>query len=495
MEFHATTAPAGAQRTGCAVVGVYDGGELSAAAQALDAAAGGLIGRVVRRGDFPGKAGETLPIADLGGGKVERALLVGLGPRKDYSRKALRRAAGAAAEWLKKSGARDAVLYIAGEQPAGVDAYHAARLSALAVASVFYRIPDLKSGKKPPAPKLARLGIAINERGEAALARRGLAEAEGIARGMALSRDLANLPANVCTPTYLATRARGLAKSHRTLRVRILEARDLKRLGMGSFLSVTQGSEQPPKLIVLEYRGGKPGQAPVALVGKGVTFDTGGISLKQPPGMDEMKFDMSGAASVFGAIEAVASMKARVNVVGIVPACENMPSGRATKPGDVFTSMSGKTIEVLNTDAEGRLILCDAITYARRYKPRAVVDIATLTGACVIALGAHYTGLFSPDIELRRELEHAGERTDDPAWPMPVAEEYAELLKSNFADLANVAGREGGAVTAACFLWKFADGLRWAHLDIAGTAYLTGARKGSTGRPVPLLVDWLLTQA
>ncbi|MCU0975908.1 MAG: leucyl aminopeptidase [Steroidobacteraceae bacterium] len=495
MEFHATTAPAGAQRTGCAVVGVYEGGELSAAAQALDAAAGGLISRVIRRGDFSGKAGESLPIADLGGGKVERALLVGLGPRKEYSRKSLRRAATAAAEWLKKSGARDAVLYVAGEQPAGVDAYHASRLSALAVASAFYRIPDLKSGKKPPAPKLAKLGVAINERGEAALARRGLAEAGGIARGMALSRDLANLPANVCTPTYLATRARGLARTHRTLRVRILEARDMKRLGMGSLLSVTQGSDQPPKLIVLEYRGGKAGRAPVALVGKGVTFDTGGISLKQPPGMDEMKFDMSGAASVFGAIEAIASMKAPVNVVGIVPACENMPSGRATKPGDVFTSMSGKTIEVLNTDAEGRLILCDAITYARRYKPRAVVDIATLTGACVIALGAHYSGLFSPDAGLRRELEHAGERTDDPAWPMPVAEEYADLLKSNFADLANVAGREAGAITAACFLWRFADGLRWAHLDVAGTAYLTGARKGSTGRPVPLLVDWLLAQA
>jgi leucyl aminopeptidase len=495
MEFHATTAPAGAQRTGCAVIGVYDGGELSAAAAELDAKSGGILRRIVRRGDFSGRAGEALLVAEPGGGRVERALLVGLGPRKDWSRKALRRAAATAAEWLKKSGARDAVLYIAGERPADVDAYQAARLCALAVAAALYRIPDLKSGRKPPAPKLAKLGVAILERGEAGAARRGLEEADGIARGMALSRDLANLPANVCTPAYLATRARGMARAHRALRVRILEARDMKRLGMGSFLSVTQGSEQPPKLIVLDYRGGKAGQAPVALVGKGVTFDTGGISLKQPPGMDEMKFDMTGAASVFGAIEAVASMKARLNVVGIVPACENMPSGRATKPGDIFTSMSGKTIEVLNTDAEGRLILCDALTYARRYKPRAVVDIATLTGACVIALGAHYTGLFSPDVELRRELEQAGERADDPAWPMPVAEEYAELLKSNFADMANVAGREGGAITAACFLWKFTDGLRWAHLDIAGTAYLTGAKKGSTGRPVPLLVDWLLGQA
>jgi leucyl aminopeptidase len=245
-------------------------------------------------------------------------------------------------------------------------------------------------------------------------------------------------------------------------------------------------------LIVLEYRGAGRREAPVALVGKGITFDTGGISLKQPPGMDEMKFDMTGAASVFGAFKALATIGAPVNVVGIIPTCENMPSGRATKPGDIVTSMSGKTIEVLNTDAEGRLILCDGITYARRFKPRAVVDIATLTGACVIALGGHYCGLFSPDDKLASALSAAGERADDRAWRMPVAEEYSDQLKSNFADMANVAGREGGAITAACFLWKFADGLRWAHLDIAGSAYLTGSQKGSTGRPVPLLVDWLL---
>jgi leucyl aminopeptidase len=255
---------------------------------------------------------------------------------------------------------------------------------------------------------------------------------------------------------------------------------------------VTRGSDEPPRLIVLEYRGGPAGKAPVALVGKGITFDTGGISLKQPPGMDEMKFDMSGAASVIGTIKSLASIGAKLNVVGVIPTCENMPSGRATKPGDIVTSMSGRTIEVLNTDAEGRLVLCDAITYARRFKPSAVVDIATLTGACVIALGAHYCGLFSPDEKLAAALAAAGERADDRAWRLPVGEEYADLLKSNFADLANVGGREAGAITAACFLWKFTDGLRWAHLDIAGTAYLSGSQKGSTGRPVPLLVDWLL---
>jgi len=264
---------------------------------------------------------------------------------------------------------------------------------------------------------------------------------------------------------------------------------------MGSFLSVTRGSDAPARLIVVEYRGGARGDAPVALIGKGITFDSGGISLKDPPGMDEMKFDMSGAGTVLGVIKALAVAEARVNVVGVIAAAENMPSGRATKPGDIVTSMSGKTIEVLNTDAEGRLVLCDAITYARRFKPRTVVDIATLTGACVIALGAHYQGLFSPDDELAQQLLAAGERADDRAWRMPVAQEYAEQLKSNFADFANVGGREAGAVTAACFLWKFTEGLRWAHLDIAGTAWQSGANKGSTGRPVPMLVDWLLRQA
>jgi leucyl aminopeptidase len=317
-------------------------------------------------------------------------------------------------------------------------------------------------------------------------------DGRGVAAGMAFMKDLANLPANVCTPRYLAEAASELAKAHESVRARVLDEREIRKLGMGSFLSVTRGSDEPPRLIVLEYEGGKKGDAPVALVGKGITFDTGGISLKQPPGMDEMKFDMSGAASVFGTFKALATIGAPINVVGIIPTCENMPSGRATKPGDIVTSMAGKTIEVLNTDAEGRLILCDGITYARRFKPRAVVDIATLTGACVIALGAHYCGLFSPDEKLAAAIAAAGDRADDRAWRMPVAEEYAELLKSNFADMANVAGREAGAITAACFLWKFADGLSWAHLDIAGSAYLTGAHKGSTGRPVPLLVDWLL---
>ncbi len=491
MQFHATGASAGRQRTACAIVGVHENATMTASARELDRAAGGAIGRVLKRGDFSGKAGEVLPLIGTGRGPAERVLLVGLGAPKGYNRKTYRRAVVAATQWLAKSGAANALLYLPRERVPGMDAYYAARQAVESVASTLYRIPDLKTGRKPQRPKLSRFGIAVGAR-ELADARRGVRDGRGIAVGTALTRDLANLPANVCTPTHLAQAARQLGSEHKDVRVQVLDERAIRRLKMGSFLSVTRGSEEPPRLIVLDYRGDRRGGAPVALVGKGITFDSGGISLKQPPGMDEMKFDMTGAASVFGAIKALATIRAAINVVGIIPTCENMPGGRATKPGDIVTSMSGKTIEVLNTDAEGRLILCDGISYARRFKPRAVVDIATLTGACVIALGGYYCGLFSPDEKLAASIAAAGERADDRAWRMPVAEEYAELLKSNFADLANVAGREAGAITAACFLWRFAEGLRWAHLDIAGTAYLTGSQKGSTGRPVPLLVDWLL---
>jgi leucyl aminopeptidase len=491
MQFQVIKAGAARQKTSCAVVGIHDGGALTDAARRLDRASGGAISRVLKRGDFAGKGAETFPIVGVRRGPAERILLVGLGSKSAYGRKPYRRAVFAATQWLAKTGVSSAVFWLAADPVPGLEPGYAARHAVESVNNALYRIPDLKTAKKPPVPKLSRIGLVVAD-ADAAAAAEGVKHGGGIAAGMALMKDLANLPANVCTPRYLADAAKSLAKSHKSVRVRVLDEPEIRRLGMGSFLSVTRGSEEPPRLIVFEYDGGAKGDAPVALVGKGITFDTGGISLKQPPGMDEMKFDMSGAASVFGAIKAIATIGATVNVVGIVPTCENMPSGRATKPGDIVTSMAGKTIEVLNTDAEGRLILCDGITFARRFKPRAVVDIATLTGACVIALGAHYCGLFSPDGDLAEEIHAAGERADDRAWRMPVAEEYAELLKSNFADMANVAGREAGAITAACFLWRFADGLRWAHLDIAGSAYLTGSHKGSTGRPVPLLVDWLL---
>jgi len=495
MEFEVETRGRRRARTDCAVVGVHEGGELSRAAAALDRALGRRLTRVLRQGDFAGRIGETLLLPDLPAGPAARVLLVGLGGAKGWGRRSYRRALAAAAAALARSGARDAWLLLAGERVPEVDPYYRARYVAEAIGAARYQVPDLKSGRRPPAPRLKRVRLAVGERTDASALRRGLEHGAAIAAGAALTRDLANLPANVCTPSYLGTVAKRLAREHRTLRSRVLGERELKRLGMGAFLSVTHGTDEPARLLVVEYRGAARGAAPVALVGKGVTFDSGGISLKDPPGMDEMKFDMTGAASVLGTLKTLALLDAPINVVGIVPACENMPSGRATKPGDIVRSMSGQTVEILNTDAEGRLILCDALTFSRRFRPAAVIDIATLTGACVIALGQHMSAVMSNDEELAAGLLAAGRRAADPCWRMPLAEEYQEQLKSNFADFANVGGREGGAVTAACFLWKFVDGLKWAHLDIAGTAYVSGANKGSTGRPVPLLVDYLLSRA
>jgi leucyl aminopeptidase len=493
MEFYAVGASAGLKSTTCAVVGVYDGGELAESGKAVDARLKGRLAALLARGDFPGRPGESL-LLDTATPGAPRALLVGLGARKGWNRKAFRRAVTASVQALARTAITDALVTFTQEPVADTDAYYRARYLAEGALAATYRVNDLKTARKPKAPRLGRLGFVVAERGDLKGVESGLAHGAGIGQGVALARDLANLPGNICTPRHLADTARGLARRYKAVKTRILDEAAVRKLKMGAFLSVSRGSDEPLRLIVMEYRGGKAGAAPIALVGKGITFDTGGISLKDPPAMDEMKFDMGGAASVFGAIESLAALKAPVNVVAIVPACENMPSGRATKPGDIVKSMSGQTIEVLNTDAEGRLILCDAITYARRFKPRAVVDVATLTGACVIALGAHYTGLMGNDDELIRDLDQAGRRADDRAWHLPIGEEYADQLRSNFADLANVGGREGGALTAGSFLWKFTDGLKWAHLDIAGTAWLSGAQKGATGRPVPLLIDFLLRQ-
>jgi leucyl aminopeptidase len=491
MRFFAVSGSAAQQRTNCAIVGIYESGALSAAAAQIDAVLGGRIARLVKRRDARGKPGEAL-LLDVEGARCERVLLVGLGRKDSFGRKQYKKALVAAANAVARTGARDAVSFISTEPVSETDAYYRGRLAAEAVGGALYRVPAIRSSRPPAPPALKGFGIAVSHKDQATEAERGLEHGRGIAAGAALTRDLANLPANVCTPTYLAKQARELARDYRSITTEVLDEPELKRLKMGAFLSVTAGTDEPAKLVVLRHRGGEPGAAPVVLVGKGVTFDSGGISLKQPPGMDEMKFDMTGAASVFGAIKAAAELGLPLNLVGVVPACENMPSGRATKPGDVVRSMSGQTIEIINTDAEGRLILCDALTYVRRLKPAVVVDVATLTGACVIALGAHTSAVFSNDDDLAAELTAASRRAEDRAWHMPMAEEYHDQLKSNFADFANACGREGGAITAACFLSKFTDGLRWAHVDIAGTAYLSGSQKGSTGRPVPLLLDFLI---
>ncbi|HUN26724.1 MAG TPA: leucyl aminopeptidase [Steroidobacteraceae bacterium] len=495
MQFEVWSKGAAQLAVECIVAGVFDDPELTEEARTVDSAAGGRLKSLVARGDFSGRSGDTLLVTDLSGIAATRVLLVGLGAAKSYNRKAWRKACAAALTALARTRVRSAALALERPRAQELDDYYLGRGVAEIAGSALYRINDLKTGKKPPAPVLERLLAGPVRAAGLGAARRGLEHGRALAVAMALQRDLANLPANVCTPTYLGERARGIAKAYPAVRVQVLDEPAIRRLKMGCFLAVAQGSAQPPRFLVLDYRGGKAGHAPVVLVGKGITFDSGGISLKEPPAMDEMKFDMSGAAAVLAGVTFAAEAKLPLRVVGLVAACENMPDGRAVKPGDIVTSASGQTVEILNTDAEGRLVLSDALNYARRFSPAAVVDIATLTGACVVALGAHHCGVMSNDDALARELVAAGLRADDRAWQLPLTEEYAEQLKSNFADFANIGGREGGAITAAAFLGKFTVGLKWAHLDVAGTAYQGGAQKGSTGRPTPLLADFLVQRA
>jgi leucyl aminopeptidase len=494
MEFKAIIDAKARHEAGCAVVGVYEDGDLGIAARRIDAQLNGMIGKLRGDGDFSAKLGEALLLPAPAGAAAARVLLIGLGNRSGYGRKQYRKALQSAVQSLAKTGASDAVVYLALEQVGDLDVQYRARIVAEVFCAQLYKIPDLKTGTRPKTPRLSSVGVAVADARAAKAADQGLRIGAALGSGLALSRDLANLPPNVCTPTYLGTRALELAKEFPSIKTKVLDKNGIKALKMGAFLAVTQGSDQPPRLITCEYRGGKKDAAPICLLGKGITFDSGGISLKDPPAMDEMKFDMSGAAAVLGALRATAELKLPVNLVVIVATCENMPSGGAVKPADIVTTMSGQTVEILNTDAEGRLILCDAITYSRRFKPAAVIDVATLTGACIVALGNHYSGLMSNDETLADELESAGVRADDRAWRLPIGEEYVDQLKSNFADIANVGGREGGACTAASFLSKFAKDLHWAHLDVAGTAWLGGSQKGSTGRPVPLLVDFLINR-
>jgi len=480
------------QRTGCVVAGVFDPRRLTDAAKSLDRASNGHIASILRRGDLNGKLGSTLWLYSAPGVTAERVLLVGLGKQEEFDSKAYRDAARSAVRAVNESGASNALLYLAESTVKGHDRAWNVMQLAIITADASYRFDQLKS-KHDQLRHQIKIDIGLQDKPTAELTQ-ALHRGVALADGTSLAKDLGNLPSNICTPSYLARQALELAKEHRLV-CRVLEEKDMQKLGMGALLSVTKASHEPAKLIVLEYRGGPKKQKPVALVGKGITFDTGGISLKPAGEMDEMKYDMSGAGAVLGTIKAVTQMQLGVNVVGIIPSCENMPGGHATKPGDIVTSMSGQTVEILNTDAEGRLILCDALTYAERFDPSAVVDIATLTGACVIALGHVASGLFANDDELATQLLQAGQQAWDRAWHMPLWDDYQDQIKSPFADMANIGGRPAGSVTAACFLSRFAKKFKWAHLDIAGTAWRSGKDKGSTGRPVPLLTTFLIHRA
>ncbi len=491
MEFSIKSGNPEKQQSDCVIVGVFEGNKLTDAAKELDKASNKAISTVLNNGDFEGKLNATLVLHQLAGVAATRVMLVGLGKQDEFTEKQYRQAVRAAVKAMPK-GVANASFFLADITIKKSDT-HAKVAQLVEVALDATYIVNAIKAKKADACTFNHIAIHV-AKSENDIAEAAIKQGSSIGSGVTLAKNLGNLPPNICTPTYLGEQAKSLAKQY-GFKVEVLEKAEIEKLGMGSFLGVAQGSVEPPRLIVLQHLNGKKGQKPVVLVGKGITFDTGGISIKPGADMDEMKYDMCGAASVFGTFKAIGELNLPLNVVGIIPTCENMPDAGAIKPGDILTSMAGLTIEVLNTDAEGRLILCDALTYAERFEPSVVVDIATLTGACVIALGHHPSGLFSNKDALAKELLEAGDAAHDRAWHMPLWEEFQSQLDSNFADMANIGGRAGGSITAACFLSRFTKKYDWAHLDIAGTAWKSGKEKGGTGRPVPLLTTFLIQRA
>jgi leucyl aminopeptidase len=494
MDFIVKSGSLEKQHTGCIVVGVYEGGKLSPSAMQLDTASGHVLNEALSRGDLEGELGTTLLLPGIPNVASERVLLVGLGPDEQLLESSYHTVLCATTRALCTTGTDEATLCLNELPVNGRDDAWKIEQAVLAVMDTMYRFDKLKSGppKTKRAPKKVVMHVVASL--EVAAAEAAIDQAVAIAAGITLAKDLGNLPANVCTPTYLAEQARELGSLH-GFRVTIIDQKELEKLGMNTLLAVARGSRQPPKLIVMEYHGGAPDALPVVLVGKGITFDTGGVNIKSASQMDEMKFDMCGAASVFGALRAAALMKLPLNVVGIIPATENMPDGNAMKPGDVVTTMSGQTVEILDTDSEGRLVLADALTYAEKYTPAVLIDVATLTGAVVTALGEIASGVFSNSDALVREVIAAGDRAWDRAWHLPLWHEYQDMFKSDIADFANVGPRGDCAITAACFLSRFTKRYPWVHLDIAGTASKTGEDKGATGRPVALLAHFLANRS
>lgn len=489
MEFLVKEADLEKTSTECLLLGLSSEGQVFPAPK-LDEAGKTLLKKCTRLGEAAGITGQVQLLYQLPMG-AKQVALVGFGKGEELTEMQYKKAFSLAFQFIKQTQLIEIACPVSAIPVIERDLYWKIRFAVEAISNALHDIGVLKTKEKEKT-NLTRVIFWVQTPSEKEIATRAVTDAVGLVQGIYLAKHLANLPANVCTPTYMAEQAKELAQKNSSLKVTVLEKRQLENLKMGAFLSVTAGSDEPPKFIVVEYHGTSKKQKPIVLVGKGITFDSGGISIKPGEHMDEMKFDMSGAAAVLGTLGAVAALKLPLHAIGLVPCCENLPNGRAAKPGDIVTSLSGQTIEILNTDAEGRLILCDALTYSERFHPEVVIDIATLTGACVVALGKHASGLFTVDEKLAEDLLNAGCQADDKAWRLPLWEAYQEQLDSNFADMANVGGKEGGSITAACFLWRFAKKLRWAHLDIAGVAWHRGKEKAATGRPVSLLVQYLM---
>lgn len=493
MEYRINNLPLDKLQTECLILGVYEDHHLSPSAEKVNALTNGLIENLLKRDELPAKTGDTLAINFLPDSEIERILIVGLGKQEPLSRKNFRKILGSAIKALKDTKIKTLTSALTETEVTDSDTTWKIRQTIEIFNENCYQFQQCKS-KKDPELVLETIEFSDSEQHNT-LIEQGIAQGRAISTGVELAKHLADLPGNICTPSYLSKRAQELANAYDKLTCNVLEEADMENLGMGSLLSVSRGSRQPAKLIELHYQGANKNDKPIILIGKGLTFDAGGISLKPGAGMDEMKYDMCGGASVLGALQAAAMMEMAINIIGLVPSSENMPDGDANKPGDIVTSMSGKTIEILNTDAEGRLILCDTLTYAEKFGPDVVIDLATLTGACIVALGRHPSGLLGNDDVLCNDIAAASETACDSVWRLPIWEEYQEQLKSNFADIANIGGKDAGTITAACFLARFAEDFRWAHLDIAGTAWKTGNNKGATGRPVPLLTQYLIDRA
>lgn len=483
-------------RTQCVIVGVFENNQLSDSARVLDKASSGAIRKVLSRGDMKGKTGETVLLHDVDGINAQRILLVGLGNAETSDTPQYIKALDSAIGVLKGTPAKNALCCLLEGEAGGKDLYWKARRIVERFEEGVYRFVDMKGKPPETTTSLETIDVFIPSKDEQDTVAAGLDDGMAVALGIKTAKDLGNTPGNVCHPTYLAEKAKQIAKQYKSISATVLDETDMEKLGMGAFLAVSVGSEQPGKLIIMEHKGGDPKEAPHVLVGKGITFDTGGISLKPGAGMQEMIWDMCGAASVFGAMTTIAEQELPINVVGVVAAAENMPSGRATRPGDIVKTMSGQTVEILNTDAEGRLVLCDALTYIDKYKPKTVIDIATLTGAQVVALGSPAAAMYANDDALASDIDAAATETWDRVWRMPLWEDYQAQLNTPFADMQNIGGREAGSVTAACFLARFTKKYRWAHLDIAGPAYrANGMNKSATGRPVAALTQYLMDRA
>ncbi|PKF50372.1 leucyl aminopeptidase [Enterovibrio nigricans] len=496
MEFSVKSGSPEKQRSACIVVGVFEPRRLSPVAEQLDKISDGYISSLLRRGDLEGKPGQMLLLHHVPNVLSERVLLVGCGKERELGERQYKEIIKNTINTLNETGSMEAVCFLTELHVKGRDTYWKVRQAVESTKDTLYTFNQFKSVKPETRRPLRKLVFNVPTRRELNLGERAIAHGLAVSSGVRACKDLGNMPPNVANPAYLASQARRLADDFERVSTKIIGEQEMKELGMTSYLAVGQGSKNESFMSIMEYKGHPdPNAKPIVLVGKGLTFDAGGISLKPAANMDEMKYDMCGAASVFGAMKALAKLDLPINVVGALAGCENMPDGNAYRPGDIVTTMSGQTVEVLNTDAEGRLVLCDALTYVERYEPECVIDVATLTGACIVALSHHISGLLSNHNPLAHEIVNASEQAGDRAWRLPMTEEYQEQLKSPFADMANIGGPGGGTITAGCFLSRFAKKYNWAHLDVAGTSFQGGANKGATGRPVPLLVQFLLNRS